>query len=354
MPHAPFPTQSKVAIMGRTYKATGINLKGMPLGESDRLLTILTREHGLVRAIAPGARKPHSRLGGRSGLFVVNELLIHKGRSLDKITQAETLESYPGLSRDFGKLAAGQYLAEVALCQALSEQPQEDLFCLLSEHLSRLEQLPAASNGQMPASLLAHLAHGIFHLLALAGVAPQVQGCCLTQRPIIPDFSHPDWRAGFSIAAGGIVSLSELARLAAAEKSPTPALGAIESDTAQAKPVSSSNRVFPPPARKPVSSSNRVSDRSTVRSHKPLKLDSKLSAVELSLLQQLAKPDLSGGDAALSPTSNRAIASAWLAVERILRQYAQHHFDRSIRSAALMDTYFASEANSPISHDPTV
>ncbi|HEY9873712.1 MAG TPA: recombination protein O N-terminal domain-containing protein, partial [Candidatus Obscuribacterales bacterium] len=81
--------------MSRTYKATGINLKSMPLGEADRLLTILTREFGLIRAVAPGARKHHSKLSGRSGLFVVNELLIAQGRSLDKITQAETKESYP-------------------------------------------------------------------------------------------------------------------------------------------------------------------------------------------------------------------------------------------------------------------
>ncbi len=332
--------------MGRTYTATGINLKGMPLGESDRLLTILTREHGLIRAIAPGARKPHSRLGGRSGLFVVNDLLLHKGRSLDKITQAETLVSYPGLSRDFGKLAAGQYLAEVALCQALSEQPQEDLFCLLSEHLSRLEQLPAASHSQTPASLFAHLAHGIFHLLALAGIAPQVQGCCLTQQPIVPDFSHPDWRAGFSIAAGGIVSLSELARLAAAEKSPKQALGAIPDGVAvlSRNPVSWRNRVSPQ------GETQQRSDRATVRAQKPLKLDTKLNAVELSLLQQLASPDLFWGEVAPSPTSDRAMANAWLTVERILRQYAQHHFDRSIRSAALMDTYFASSAEFP--HQP--
>ena len=69
--------------MSRTYKVTGINLKGMPLGEADRLLTILTQELGLIRVVAPGARKQNSKLGGRSGLFVVNELLIAKGRSLD-------------------------------------------------------------------------------------------------------------------------------------------------------------------------------------------------------------------------------------------------------------------------------
>ena len=65
--------------MSRTYKATGINLKAAPMGETDRLMTILTKEYGLLRAIAPGARKLKSRVGGRCGLFVVNELMLSKG-----------------------------------------------------------------------------------------------------------------------------------------------------------------------------------------------------------------------------------------------------------------------------------
>ena len=150
--------------MSKTYKATGINLKAQALGESDRLVTILTTEFGLIRAVAPGSRKHNSSLGGRSGMFVVNELLIAKGRSLDKITQAQTIKSYPGLVKDLGKLAASQYLAEICLYQALSDQPQEELFCLLNEHLKRL----AVASSQL---VLPHLTHAIFQLLVLAGIA---------------------------------------------------------------------------------------------------------------------------------------------------------------------------------------
>ena len=127
--------------MSGTYKATGINLKTMPIGENDRLVTILTREHGLIKAIAPGARKSNSSLGGRSAIFVVNSLSIAKGRSLDRITEAQTLNTYGGLSGDLGKLAASQYLAELVLAQALSEHPQEELYQLLLLHLGRLNDL---------------------------------------------------------------------------------------------------------------------------------------------------------------------------------------------------------------------
>ena len=157
--------------MSRTYKATGININATTFGESDRIVTIMTREIGLVRAIANGARKQLSSLGGRSGMFVVNQLLIAKGRSIDKITQAQTIKTYPGLGGDLGKLAASQYLAEIVLAQALSEYPQDELFELFNEHLSRLEKLPKNLN------VLAYLVHGILLFFDLDGFKPQVEAC---------------------------------------------------------------------------------------------------------------------------------------------------------------------------------
>lgn len=308
--------------MSRTYKATGINLKSMPLGESDRLLTILTREFGLIRATAPGARKPKSKLGGRSGLFVVNQLLLAKGRSIDKITQAETLESYPGLSRDLAKLTASQYLAELTLCQALSEQPQEELFWLLCEHLTRLERSPADA-------VLAYLAQGIFHLLAWAGIAPQVQACCITQRCLTPNFTDPNWRVGFSASAGGVVNLAEL-EVSGSALTHKPFLSTVPASSLKRDSVNNHHRLKEPSIR--------------------------LSAMELQLLQQLAQPDLlQVGEPLPDVQSSEDLEdkqcypqSVWLSVEWALRQYAQYHFDRSIRSAALIDTCFHPLHSAPL------
>jgi DNA repair protein RecO (recombination protein O) len=177
---------------------TGINLKATPIGEADRLVTILTADRGLLRVIAPGARKPKSSLGGRSGLFMINQLLIARGKSLDRITQAETVHNYRYLSADLTKLAIGQYWAEIVLEQALSGHPQPELYELLNAHLRRLEQ----TNGVDP---MAHLCQGVFHLLAQGGIAPQVYNCFATGRAVEPDLSNPRWRMGFSIAGGGTV-----------------------------------------------------------------------------------------------------------------------------------------------------
>ncbi|MBE9130025.1 MULTISPECIES: DNA repair protein RecO [unclassified Coleofasciculus] len=304
--------------MSRTYKATGINLKSMPLGEADRLVTILTPEFGLIRVVAPGARKQNSQLAGRTGLFVVNQLLIAKGRSLDKITQAETLESYPGLSKDLSKLAASQYLAELVLCHALSEHPQAELYELLNEHLRRLEKLPSYSGNKEGASLvLAHLSHGIFHLLALAGIAPQVQVCCITQHPLHPNFTDPTWQVGFSVEVGGVLTL---------------AARGLE---------------FPKITPSTVTSTGRVGEATStyhadVQTLPPPRLNGKLDALELTLFQQLAAAQLPDLRAVLPHLSghlsdSESVAPAWVKVERMLRDYTQYHFGRSIRSAALVD-----------------
>ena len=340
--------------MSRTYKATGINLKSMALGEADRLLTVLTREFGLIRVVAPGSRKHLSKLGGRSGLFVVNELLIAKGRSLDKITQAETLESYPGLSRDLGKLAASQYLAEMVLHQALSEQPQEELYYLLNEHLSRLEGLPKAK----PFLVYAYLTHAIFHLLALAGITPQVQVCCLSQRPLTPDFDTPNWQVGFSVSAGGIISLPALERLQSegyrTVSVPTSPLEQPKTLAVQPSTYTVSSSVAPQNA---PSRGGKVAEplgtyQVRHRQEKPT-LNARLNATELALLQQLAGAMLPQTDAA-SPVQLLSSDTSWIAVERILRQYVQYHIGQPIRSAALIDSYFASLPTSSTKHDATV
>jgi DNA repair protein RecO (recombination protein O) len=293
--------------MDRSYKVRGINLKSMPMGESDRLLTILTPELGLIQAIAPGSRKPKSTMGGRSGLFVVNELLIYKGRSLARITQAETIESYPGLSRDLGKLAAGQYLAELALYQALSDQPQGELFFLLGEHLSRISRSPTVHNHPAFIPVIPLLTQGIYHLLALGGIAPQVHHCCLTQQKLQPDFTRANWQVGFSILGGGTVSYEWM--------------------TQNSPPIMS-----------------RLN--STIKTQNSPAINRKLNAVELAMLQHLTHAELPPVEAMLSQLppklSDLSLNPVWLTIEKLLRQYAQVHLERSLRSPILLDTYLES------------
>ncbi len=373
----------------RSYKATGINLKAMPMGESDRLVTVLTKEYGLVRAIAPGARKHKSRLAGRSGLFVVNEALFTKGKSLDKMVQAETQRSFPGLSTDLSKLTASQYLAELALAQALTEQPQPDLYYLLLEHLGRIES--AAKSNVLPC-----LAQATFHMLALAGVAPEVFRCCLSRAPLTVELGNPEWQVGFSVSSGGAIDLAEVSRL---EGDRMQEIEHIEKDwqaqrerdrhnihlTTEEAIEPNAGRVKEASAayNNPISTHNAqkkwkagLHAKVTKEINRNLGIVGYLSGAELALMQQLSKPELlmtspiapvvrtarsastqtatqvdphldskSGTirSSKLPTDSFSATATPhlmWRHIEKFLRQYAQYQFDRPIKSAALIDTCF--------------
>ena len=292
--------------MSKTYKATGINLKAQPLGESDKIVTILTQEFGLIRAVATGARKQNSSLGGRMGMFVINELLISQGRNLSRITQAETIKTYPGLSKDLGKLAASQYLAEIVLCQALSELPQTELYELFNEHLQRLNDIPKTEIK----CVVANLVQGVFQLLALAGLTPQVESCCLTQRLLTPDWTNPHWQVGFSIPSGGIICLD-------AWKSLRKEIEQGKWENGEIAQSCASNPSY-----------------ETVFHQQELPIISRrLNGKQLVMLQHLSETEIIQIDAASD--------SGWLAVEQILRQYVQYHLGQPIRSATLIDSYFA-------------
>ncbi|WP_071517045.1 DNA repair protein RecO [Geitlerinema sp. PCC 9228] len=306
--------------MNKSYKAVGINLKSSPLGESDRLLTILTAEYGIVRAIAPGARKHKSTLRGRSEVFVENELLLYRGRSLHRIQQAQTLASYPSLSQNLGKLTVAQYWAELVLAQAVSEQPQTELYEILTEHLRRLHQMSAPSAQTEVQALLARLCHGIYHLLAVGGIAPQCFRCTFSQQAIAPpETTEETWQVGFSAASGGIVSL------AAFEKTRNRQQKTSSATSGTCREAPSSYRT------------DRIPDNRT--GWPPL--TGKLNAGELAMLQQLPSPQLPAEwlvpPAATSPSHCQGLSDSWQTIEHLLRQYAQYHLGTSIRSATLLN-----------------
>ncbi|MEN9565961.1 MAG: hypothetical protein RLZZ69_1157 [Cyanobacteriota bacterium] len=283
--------------MNQKYKARGIVLKGSSLKENDRLVTVLTPEYGLIRAVAPGAKKYKSPLRGRTELFVINEFLVIRGRSLDKIIQADTIYTYPGLSRDLGKLATAQYLAELSIALAVAQQPQSELYELLNEHLRRIESC------ELGQSVYPYLAQAVFHLIAIAGLTPQLLECCVTQEVVDPNLDSVSWRVGFSFEGGGIIDLAAIQ-----------------------------------PGQQP---ENFELDEVETYNLRLPKIDYHLNGMELTLLQQLANQDLSSTELfTAQATSNFDLERGWIRVEKVLREYIQYHIGKTIRSANLVDNLY--------------
>src|ERR1700734_169841 len=97
------------------YRDDGIVLRTQKLGEADRIITILGRSSGRIRAVAKGVRRTKSRFGARLEPFTHVDLMLHVGRSLDVITQAEVIRPYgQPLTADYPRYTAGVAMLETA------------------------------------------------------------------------------------------------------------------------------------------------------------------------------------------------------------------------------------------------
>ena len=132
-----------------TYKTEGVILKRLNYGEADRILTIYTKNHGKIRAMAKGVRKITSRKGGNVELFNHCILFLAEGRNLDILTEAQVAHSFSRVSDDLEKTAAAFYLVELVDQLTPDGQVNRQVFDLLVGALGELsaKDLPAGKAG---------------------------------------------------------------------------------------------------------------------------------------------------------------------------------------------------------------
>jgi DNA repair protein RecO (recombination protein O) len=120
------------------YRTEAIVLRRHDLGEADRIVTLYTRDHGKIRAVAKGVRRPTSRHAGHVELFMRAEVLISRGRTLDILMQAETREAYQALRADLVRTTYASHFVE--LLDAFTEDNDQNpaLYELLSDGLGWL------------------------------------------------------------------------------------------------------------------------------------------------------------------------------------------------------------------------
>ena len=127
----------------RERSLEGLCLKATPLGEQDRLLLLLTEEEGLLRLAASGARKPRSSLAAAGALTLI-KAQVARGRSLDRLRQAQVIRSYSRLGEQLELLASGQWLLELAQLLVAEAEPLPGALALLLHRLGQLEELRSA------------------------------------------------------------------------------------------------------------------------------------------------------------------------------------------------------------------
>lgn len=172
------------------YRDTAVVLRTHKLGEADRVVVLLTEEHGKVRAVARGIRKTTSKFGARLEPMSHVRLLLAEGRDLDIVSQADTVESLAPLMNDLDHLTSGLAILEAVDQITPDREPSPELYRMLVGALRTI--------AQRPSTLV--VAAFYWKLLALEGVRPELDACvrCGEEGPIV----------AFDVSEGGVLCRS--------------------------------------------------------------------------------------------------------------------------------------------------
>lgn len=174
----------------RIYRTEAIVLKGYDYGEADRILTLYTAQAGKLRAVAKGVRRTKSRMSGHVDLFTRTHLLVARGRQLDIITQAETVENFRPMRDDLLRLTYANYVAELVDAFSAEQLPNYPLYTLA---VSALRRIATSSSLELATRSFE------MQLLAVTGYRPQLRSCVNCDTAIAPGANR------FSAKMGGVL-----------------------------------------------------------------------------------------------------------------------------------------------------
>lgn len=172
----------------RLYRDVGVVLRTFRLGEADRIVVLLTRDSGKVRAVAKGVRRTRSRFGGRLEPLSHVSVQLHRGRELDIVNQVESVDSAGSVFGDLDAMTDASAVLEAVDLLVPDREPVPEVYRMLVGVRQMLMDRPSPL--VMPAFL--------FKLLAFEGVRP-VLDCCVVCNTAI----EPEEVAGFDLHQGG-------------------------------------------------------------------------------------------------------------------------------------------------------
>jgi len=149
------------------YRDTGVVLRTYKLRESDRIVVFHTAENGKVRAVAKGVRKTKSKFGARLEPMSHVRLLLYRGRELDIVTQAESVEPLAPMLSSLDRASQGLAVIEAVDQLSLEREPNPQLYRMLVGVLRTIATTPSSLN----------VAAFYWKLLANEGVRPELDQC---------------------------------------------------------------------------------------------------------------------------------------------------------------------------------
>ncbi|WP_090482918.1 DNA repair protein RecO [Nakamurella panacisegetis] len=173
------------------YRDSGVVLRVHKLGEADRIVTVLTRREGRIRAVAKGVRRTKSRFGGRLEPFSHVDMQLYAGRNLDIVNQVVSLDSFgSAIAADYSR-----YTAATAIVETVERLTSEEREPSLKLYLLLVSVLRALAETERDPSLL--LDAFLIRSMSLAGWAPALSECARC--------GDPGPHAAFHVPSGGLL-----------------------------------------------------------------------------------------------------------------------------------------------------
>ena len=147
----------------------GLILKEQNIGEKDKLVTVLTRHNGLVRAFVRGAKSFKNRKNSSTGMFCYSKLSLYRNKDSYIIDEAEPVETFFGLRNDLDKISLAQYFSELVISLVQEEEPAEEYLRLI------LNSLHFLSRGTLPIEQVKAITE--LRLMCIAGFMPNLIAC---------------------------------------------------------------------------------------------------------------------------------------------------------------------------------
>ena len=172
------------------YRDEAVVLRTHKLGEADRIVTMLSRQHGKIRAVAKGVRRTASKFGSRLEPFMVVDVQLYEGRTLDIVTQAESIGAYGAdIASDYGSYTAANAMVET------TDKITDDSGSL-QQYLLLVGGLRSLARREHAAGLI--LDSFLLRSLSIAGWAPSFVDCAVT--------GAPGPHSAFVVQLGGVVA----------------------------------------------------------------------------------------------------------------------------------------------------
>jgi DNA repair protein RecO (recombination protein O) len=153
-----------------SYPLRALVLRKTKLGEADLIIALLAADGRQVRAVAKGARKTRSRFGARVEPYSVVDLLLHTGRSLEVIAEAEMLSSHDAIRADLDRTQAASVVADLLDKISVEGQAEPKLFLMALATLDAMDTAPVEA---LPLLVSAFL----LKALAMHGYRPALDEC---------------------------------------------------------------------------------------------------------------------------------------------------------------------------------